>query len=148
MILQRLDKSIFLDNLKIQRRGTVKIANSILAIKKDLANNIQKFFKNFEDSPDIPKKTIEQYKKKTLYSDEPERVIKDFIKNLNKTRVDKKQMSLITAKSLRKSGIFKFSCRGVYEDLETGDFWQISSDKKHVIRLFIEDDKGIADKIA
>ncbi|MDD5651384.1 MAG: hypothetical protein PHF86_13375, partial [Candidatus Nanoarchaeia archaeon] len=54
----------------------------------------------------------------------------------------------MTAMAYRQVGIFKVAGRDVYEDLETGDFWKISEDKKHVMRLFKEDEKGVADKKA
>jgi hypothetical protein len=75
-------------------------------------------------------------------------VAKDFFKDLGDARKHKKQMHLVTAMSLRQAGIFKMAGRDVYEDLETGDFWKMSDDKKHVMRLFKEDDKGISDKKA
>jgi hypothetical protein len=63
-------------------------------------------------------------------------------------RKSKNEMSIVTAKTLRQAGIFKFAGRDVYEDLHTSEFWKISEDKKHVVRLFKEDEKGVSNKKA
>jgi hypothetical protein len=147
-MIKRQDQSDFVNNFEILKRGTIKIASSMLPGTKDASthNEVKKMFKTFEKSPDVSKETLELYKQKAQFSDKPNEVAKDFLNDFSKARQQKKKMSLITAKTLRQNGIFKISGRDVYEDLDTGDFWKITSDKKNIIRMFKEDENGCSDK--
>ena len=135
-------ESEFLKNLSVSKRGMVKVAKSMLpgtsegpsltgstapATKKTNPRHIKNFEKAIEDL------TGRKVKVKSE---------KDFFDELRK----ESSIQLKVAKTLRQAGIFKMSGRDVYEDLETGDFWKISEDKQHVMRLFKEDENGIADK--
>lgn len=137
-------QSNFLDSLTVSKRGIVKVASSQVPGKTD----IKKVLKAFENSPDVPKKVIVLFLQRAELDSNFKKVAKDFFECLNETRKTQDQLALVTAKSLRHAGVFKVAGRDVYEDLETGDFWKISEDKKHVMRLFKEDDKGISDKKA
>jgi hypothetical protein len=124
-----LRDSQFLNNLSISKRGIIKVAASVLPDGKKDPKKVKKV-KNLQ-------KALEDVGVK-LKSE------KDFLIELRKEA----QIQLKVAKTLRQSGIFKMSGRDVYEDLETGDFWKISEDKQHVLRLFKENEKGVADKRA
>lgn len=56
-------------------------------------------------------------------------------------------LTIKEAKMLRQAGMFKVAERDLYQNMETGDFWKISEDKKGLVRMFKEQD-GIADKVA
>lgn len=144
----RSNESQFLNNMEISQRGIVKVASSMVPGKEATSkNDIKKVLKGFEKSPDIKKETLQNYQQRAEF-DDPKKVGQDFFKDLSDARKHKKQMNIITARCLRQNGIFKVAGRDVYEDLETGDFWKISEDKKHIVRLFKEDDKGVSDKRA
>jgi len=142
-------ESTFFENIMVSKRGIIKIAASQVPGKEAVSKtDVKKVLKTFEKSPDVSKNTINQYKQRAELDINPKQVAQDFFKDLNKARKQKKQMHLTTAMSLRQTGVFKIAGRDVYEDLETGDFWKISDDKKHVIRMFKENDEGISDKRA
>jgi hypothetical protein len=144
----RSNESQFLNNLEISKRGIVKVASSMVPGREATSkHDIKKVLKGFEKSPDVKKETLQSYQQRAEF-DDPKRVGQDFFKDLAEARKHKKQMNIITALCLRQNGVFKVAGRDVYEDLETGDFWKISEDKKHIVRLFKEDDKGISDKRA
>jgi membrane-associated HD superfamily phosphohydrolase len=141
--------SKFIESLLISKRGQVKIAASQVPGREATSKiDVKKVLKTFEKSPDVSKKTMDQYKQRAELDTNSKQVAQDFFKDLSDARKNKKQMHLMTAMSLRQAGIFKVAGRDVYEDLETGDFWKMSEDKKHVVRMFKEDEKGIADKRA
>ena len=144
--MQRDTQSKFLDSLSVSKRGLVKVASSQLpgSSKQD----VKKVLKAFEKSPDVPKKVLVLFLQRAELDSDPKKVAQDFFESLNKTRKNMNQLHLVTAMTLRHAGIFKVAGRDVYEDLETGDFWKISDDKKHVLRLFKEDENGISDKKA
>jgi membrane-associated HD superfamily phosphohydrolase len=145
----RDNQSSFFDKITLSKRGNVKVAASQFPGREAVTkSDVKKVLKTFEKSPDVSKDTIEQYKQRAELDANPKQVAKDFFTDLSKARKQKKQMNLITAMSYRQAGIFKVAGRDVYEDLETGDFWKISEDKKHVLRLFKEDENGISDKKA
>lgn len=152
--MRRDTESNFLDNLEVSKRGIVKTAASQLPNGKEIVTysnvmqDIEKVLRAFDKSPEITHATIDIYKKRASLGDNPKSVAQDFFKELVAQRAKQAQMSLATAMAYRQVGIFKVASRDVYEDLETGDFWKISKDKKHVMRLFKEDDKGVADKKA
>jgi hypothetical protein len=152
--MKRDTESIFLGNLEITTRGQVKTAASQLPNGKEIVTysnvmqDIERVLRAFDKSPEITHATIDIYKKRAGLGDNPKSVAQDFFKELIVQRANQTQMSLVTAMAYRQVGIFKVAGRDVYEDLETGDFWKISEDKKHVMRLFKEDDKGISDKKA
>jgi len=149
--MRRENESTFLNNLEIANRGTVKIASSKLPGTKNATSHseVLRALGKFDHSPDVDQKILEQYKTKVKFSDKPADVAKEFFnKHLNKTKSSRDSLSIVTAKALRQSGIFKSAGRDVYEDLETGDFWKISEDKKHVMRLFKETPEGISDRKA
>ena len=148
--MQRDTQSKFLDDLTVSKRGMVKVASSQVPKGKDATtkHDVNKVLKTFEKSPDVSKKTLTQYQQRNELDQNSKQVAQDFFKDLGDARKHKKQMHLITAMSLRQAGIFKMAGRDVYEDLETGDFWKMSEDKKHVMRLFKENEKGISDKKA
>lgn len=140
-------QSKFLDDIYVTKRGQVKNASSQVPGKQSTSKtDVKKVLKTFEKSPDISKDTMSQYKQRIELDSNPKQVAQDFFKDLGDARKQKKQMHLVTAMSLRQTGIFKLASRDVYEDLETGDFWKISEDKQHVLRMFKEDEKGISDK--
>jgi hypothetical protein len=146
-MIKRDNQSDFIENLEIAKRGTIKVASSKLPGTKDAMshNEVQRALSKFDHSPDIDKKVLEEYKTRAQLSDKPEQEAKDFLKKIK----DKKQsLTVITVKALRQSGVFKSAGRDVYEDLETGDFWKISDDRKHVVRLFKESEEGVSDKKA
>ena len=146
-----LRESKFINDIFVSKRGFVKVAASQLpgrlagTVTKDV---VKKVLKTFEKSPDVPKKVLQQYQQRAELDDNSKQVAQDFFKDLNKTRKSQSKMCLVTAMSLRQIGIFKTAGRDVYEDLETGDFWKISEDKQHVMRLFKEDERGVSDKKA
>jgi ribosomal protein S18 len=137
-------ESKFLDNISITSRGMVKTASSQLPGDKE---RIQKILKSFGHSPDVPTDIMGKFLQRAELDLDSESVKQDFFIEMKAMR-QKDSLHIVTAKSLRRAGIFKIAGRDVYEDLETGDFWKISEDKKHVMRLFKEDDTGIADKSA
>lgn len=145
-----LRESKFVNAISVSKRGLVKVAASQLPTGKQAVtkSDVKKVLKTFEKSPDVSKKTLKQYQQRAELDVNPKQVAQDFFKDLGTARKQKKQMSLLTAMSLRQTGIFKSAGRDVYEDLETGDFWKISDDKKTVMRMFKEDENGIADKKA
>jgi hypothetical protein len=146
----RYTQSKFFDNLTVSKRGIVKVASSQLPGDKVAVSkqDVKKVLKTFEKSPDVSKNTIDKYKQRVELDPNSQQVGKDFFEDLGKERKHKGQMAIATAMSYRQVGIFKVAGHDVYEDLETGDFWKMSEDKKHVLRLFKEDDKGISDKKA
>lgn len=144
----RENESKFIESLEISHRGTVNIKSKEENKQAVSKSDVKKILKNFERSPDIQRNTLDMYKQRADIDDNSKQVAKDFFNDLSQARKTKKKMHLCTAMSYRKTGIFKVAGRDVYEDLETGDFWKVSEDKKHVIRLFNEDEKGIADKRA
>jgi len=152
--MKRSAHSDFLENIMVSKRGLIKIASSKLpnGLKEDSCENIiddiKKVLRAFDKSPDISKATIEIYKKRANLDFDKKQVTQDFFKELVDQRSKFQQMSILTAMSFRRTGIFKVAGRDVYEDLETGDFWKISEDKKHVVRLFKEDEQGVSDKRA
>jgi hypothetical protein len=148
--MQRDTQSKFLNDLTVSKRGMVKVASSQVPKGKDATSkhDVKKVLRTFEKSPDVSKKTLTQYQQRNELDPNSKQVAQDFFKDLGDARKHKKQMHLTTAMSLRQVGIFKIAGRDVYEDLETGDFWKISEDKKHVMRLFKENDKGVSDKKA
>jgi membrane-associated HD superfamily phosphohydrolase len=139
-----------MNDILISKRGIVKVAASQLPTGKQAVSktDVKKVLKTFEKSPDVSKSTLKQYQQRAELDTNPKQVAQDFFKDLGTARKQKKQMSLVTAMSLRQVGIFKSAGRDVYEDLETGDFWKISDDKKSVMRMFKEDEHGISDKRA
>jgi hypothetical protein len=147
-MIRRHDQSDFLTNLEIAKRGTVKVASLMLLRSKDAITHkdAQKILNVFEKCNDISKTIIEQYKKRAQLSDKPDEIIKDFFITIKNARIKTQQMSLNTAKALRQNGIFKFASRDVYEDLDTGDFWKMTNDRKKIIRMFKENEEGISDK--
>lgn len=137
-------ESKFLDGLDISRRGIVKTASSQLPGDKE---RVQRMLKSFERSPDVSKDVLGKFQQRAELDLDSKSVEQDFFVELKAMR-QKESLHLATAMTLRKAGLFKVAGRDVYEDLETGDFWKISEDKKHVLRLFKEDDIGVADKKA
>lgn len=138
-------QSKFLNDISISKRGIVKVASSQVPRGKEATtkHEVKKVLKTFEKSPDVTKDTLNKYQQRVELDPSPKNVAKDFFNDLGEARKHKKQMHLVTAMSLRQAGIFKIAGRNVYEDLETGDFWKMSEDKKHVLRMFKENN-GIA----
>jgi hypothetical protein len=151
-MIRRDGTSDFFDNMKIMKRGTliVKTASKKIAAggngveTKDEAHNL---LNKFDKSKDIPDTYIDEHKQR-LEKDEPKEVVKDFFKGLHEVKKTKNQLQIRTAKLLRQNGLFKKAGKDVYQDLETNDFWKVSEDKKHVVRLFKELDGGIANRSA
>jgi len=145
--MKRDMQSDFLDSLEISKRGSVNVVSKDEKVSVS-KTDVKKVLKTFEKSPDVSKNTLNTYKQRAELDQNTKQVAQDFFNELSDARKHKKKMHIVTAMSLRQVGMFKIAGRDVYEDLETGDFWKISEDKKHVVRLFSEDDKGIADKKA
>jgi hypothetical protein len=145
-MINRVEQSKFLDNLEVSSRGIVKIASSMLPGTKDTVTHKQALnvLKSFENNSEISKEALAECKQEVELSNNPGEVVRVFLVGVKIAS----KLTIATAKTLRQNGMFKSAGRGVYEDLETGDFWKISEDKKHVIRLFKEDEQGIADKRA
>jgi len=139
-MLQR--ESEFFKSLSVSKRGIVKIAASVLPGTSQGPAVTGIATKEPEKKKHV--KNLEKALKGLTGQDVKVKSEKDFLDELRK----ESKIELKVAKTLRQAGIFKISGRDVYEDLETGDFWKISEDKQHVVRLFKEDDKGVADKRA
>lgn len=149
--MKRDTESSFFENLTISKRGMVKTAASMLPDGKEAvltAQDVEKALRAFDKSPDVSKSTLSSFRERAKIDLNPKSVVEDFFGILVAQRNDMQKMSILTAMSYRQAGIFKVAGRDVYEDLETGDFWKMSDDKKHVVRLFKESDEGIADKRA
>jgi hypothetical protein len=149
--MKRDTESTFLENISVSKRGIVKTAASMLPDGKEAiltAQDVEKALRAFDKSPDVSKSTLSSFKERAKIDLNPESVVEDFFGILVAQRNDMQKMSIMTAMSYRQAGIFKVAGRDVYEDLETGDFWKISEDKKHVMRLFKENEDGISDKRA
>jgi len=154
--MKRVEQSSFVDSLEISQRGLIKTAASQVPGRIGTTKtDVEQTFK--VTKPDLPINTQMQYKKvlPSLTTDSKtnkqmqESIVSDWVKEKKrKQRTQVASIAIVEAKTLRQQGIFKIAGRGVYEDLETGDFWKISDDKKSVIRLFKEDEKGISDKRA
>jgi hypothetical protein len=151
MALRRDGQSDFFDNLKVMPRGTLivksaskkVVAEGGVETKEDAHNLLNKFDK----SKDIPDEYIAKHKER-LDDEEPKEVVKDFFKGLQDVKKSKNTLQIRTAKLLRQNGQFKKASKDVYQDLATNDFWKVSEDKKHVIRLFKELDGGVANRSA
>ncbi|MDD5649667.1 MAG: hypothetical protein PHF86_04505 [Candidatus Nanoarchaeia archaeon] len=138
-------ESHFLNDLIISKRGIVKTAVSQLPGDRE---RVEKTLKKFLGCLDLPVNIVESFLQRVKLDISPSNVNEDFFIILKKMRQENENLHLSTAMTLRRTGLFKVAGRDVYEDLDTGDFWKISEDKKHVVRLFKEDDKGISDKRA
>lgn len=172
-MIRREGQSDFVENLKVGKRGTIlKVAGKIKGpgipdgtgpMKNDPkclfyeekqgepgadtdaeAKNV---LKKFDKSPDIPDEYINKHVKRIEDGETPKDVITDFFKGLQKVKKTKNQMSVRTAKLLRQNGFFKKAEVDVYQDLDSGDFWKISDDKKSVVRMFKEVD-GITEGVS
>lgn len=144
-------QSEFLDNLSISKRGLVKTASSQVPngrVEALSQQDVEKALRAFDKSPDISKETLSKFRERAKIDLCPKSVAQDFFQEFCASRRELQELSIITAMSLRQTGVFKLAGRDVYEDLDTGDFWKISEDKKHVMRLFNEDDTGVSDKKA
>ena len=149
--MKREDQSDFLDSLTVSKRGIVKTAASQVPngrVEVLSQEDVTKALRAFDKCPDVSKDVLNKFKERAKIDLSPKTVVEDFFQEFCASRRELQQLSIITALTLRQNGIFKFSGRDVYEDLETGDFWKISDDKKHVMRLFKEDESGISDKKA
>ena len=147
--MQRDTESNFLNNLEISTRGLVKVASS--QVPKEAAatkDQIKKMLTDFSKKSPKLRNLTKQYLQRLEFDRDPKKVGQDFFKDLSTVRASMQSVLLSTARCLRQHGVFKVSSRDVYEDLETGDFWKISEDKKHVVRLFKENEQGISDKRA
>lgn len=153
MTLRRDGQSDFFDSLKVMKRGTIIVKTASKKVvtadggveTKDEAHNL---LDKFDKSKDIPDDYISKHKERLDKDHEPKEVVKDFFKGLHEVKKTKNEMLIVTAKLLRQNGLFKKAAKDVYQDLETNDFWKVSEDKKHVIRLFKELDGGISDRSA
>ena len=149
--MKREDQSDFLDSLTVSKRGIVKTAASQVPngrVEVLSQEDVTKALRAFDKCPDVSKDVLSKFKERAKIDLSPKTVVEDFFQEFCASRRELQQLSIITALTLRQNGIFKFSGRDVYEDLETGDFWKISDDKKHVMRLFKEDESGVSDKKA
>lgn len=149
--MKRDTESSFFETLSISKRGMVKTAASMLPDGKEAvlsAQDVEKALRAFDKSPDVSKSTLSSFRERAKIDLNPKSVVEDFFGILVAQRNNMQKMSIVTAMSYRQAGIFKVAGRDVYEDLETGDFWKISEDKKHVMRLFKENEDGISDKRA
>jgi len=143
-MLNRDTKSNFLDSLSISDRGIVKVASSQVPGKLSAVTE-QKVKKVLKSLGPKHKELVQRHEQQLELGAKPQDVAKSLLTGLTS---GKQSMFLSTAMTLRQAGMFKVAGRDVYEDLDTGEFWKISEDKKNVVRLFKEDEKGIADKRA
>ena len=152
MVLSRRDgESDFVNNIKVSKRGNItKTASTIIKAKDgagaDTKAEAENVLKKFDKSPDIEDSYINEHVKRIENGEDPKIVMKDFFKGLQKAKESSNTLSIRTAKLYRQHGIFKIAERNVYQDLESGDYWKISDDKKGVMRMFQEVD-GIAEGI-
>jgi len=149
--------SNFLDDIEFGKRGSImkkasKNAGVPKKIKKlfdtpaaDTPEEAKNVLHKFDDSPDIPNEYINEHLERIEKGENARDVMTDFFKGLNEAKTSNKEISIITAKAFRQTGMFKktASSRDLYQDLKTGDFWKISEDGKTVVRMFKEVD-GLA----
>lgn len=148
--MKRETISDFFDKIQISERGLVKVASSKIPGDKVVISSqeFEKTLNAFDNCPDMSKEAVQLCKKRAELGLEHKVIIEDFLKDFCEQRKSKNEMHIITAKTLRQAGIFKVAGRDVYEDLQTSEFWKISDDKKHVVRLFKENENGISNKNA
>lgn len=142
MITTRRDgESIFFNELRLGKRGNIlETAKKKPGVDtKDEAHNV---LNKFDKSPDIPQEHIDEHKERLDKGHEPKEVMKDFFQGLQKAKEKgaKSGLTIKTAKLFRQCGVFKKAEKDVYQDTQTGDFWKISDDGKHIMRMFKEND--------
>jgi len=136
-MIYRDSDSKFVKNLDVSKRGNIKIAKDEPGA--DTHPEAKNVLKKFDESPDISDEYIKEHHERLESGHDPKEVMGDFFNGLNKEK-KKSSLSIKTAKLLRQSGIFKKANKDVYQDLESGDFWKISEDKKNIVRMFEEKD--------
>jgi len=138
-MIRRDGQSSFVDNLEISKRGNVFVKT---AAKKDTGvqthEDLKDILNKFDKSPDIPDEYIKQHHERIEKGHDPKEITQDFFKGLQKAKESSKRLTIKTAKIFRQAGLFKKADKDVYQDVETGDFWKISEDGKHVVRMFKE----------
>jgi hypothetical protein len=145
-MFQRDGNSEFVDKLIFGKRG------NLIGLKKAQENGVEtkedatNLLKKFDKSEDIPNSYVKEHNDRIESGDSPKEVITDFFEGLNKVKKDANKMTLRTAHLLRQAGVFNRADKDVYQDLKTSDFWKISDDKKHVMRVFKEVEGGISDR--
>lgn len=149
--LSREGQSEFFEGLDITRRGNIldskEAQKNGVESKAEALNLLNKFKK----SKDIKPEYVQGFIDKVNDGSDPRSTIGDFFKGLQskgKVKAAENKMEIKTAKLLRQGGIFKMAKKDLYQDTKTSDFWKISDDKKHIIRLFKEDETGVSDKSA
>jgi len=149
MTMRREGQSDFVDGLTVSKRGTVRIASVVKKAQgAETEGDAHNVLDKFDKSEDVPDEYIQEHKKRIDDGDDHKEVLSDFFKGLQKAKGAKQNLTIKTAKLLRQNGVFKLAGRGVYEDLQTGDFWKLSEDHKTVVRMFKENENGTADKVA
>lgn len=118
----------------------VDIKETPAADTKPEAENV---LRKFDKSPEIPQEYIEEHVKRINEGEDVRTVMTDFFKGLQEAKTSKNKMSIRTAKLLRQNGIFKRATKDVYQDLDSGDFWKLSEDKKSIVRVVKENNEGM-----
>ena len=146
-MIRRDGESEFVKNLDVSRRGNIKVAAKDKGEKgADTLDEAHNVLKKFDDSPDVPDDHIKEHKDRLEKGHNPKEVMSDFFQGLDEAKDKKATLDIKTAKAFRQAGIFKKAEKDVYQDLETGDFWKISEDKKKIQRMFTENE-GVAEGI-
>ena len=140
-------ESKFINDIIVSKRGNilgiVKAKKVVLAEDVETKEQAHGVFDKFDKSPDIEDEHIKEHKERLDKGHEPKEVVKDFFQGLQDAKKSSKTLTIRTAKLLRQAGIFKKAERDVYQNLETGDFWKISDDKKNVVRMFEEKEGAV-----
>jgi len=143
-MIRRDNDSEFIKNLKVSKRGNMRVSQDEAGA--DTHPEAKNVLKKFDKSPDIPNEYIKEHHERLEKGHDPKEVMTDFFKGLQKAKESKSSLSIKTAKLFRQNGIFKKADNDVYQDLESGDFWKISEDKKNIVRMFEEND-GVTEGI-
>jgi hypothetical protein len=146
-MFDRGEKSSFVDNLIIGKRGTI-VGTKRTAAGVETKDDAMNVLKKFDKSEDIPNDYIKEHTDRLENDEDPKEVVSDFFQSLHENKKDANKITIHTAHMLRKAGMFKRADKDVYQDTKTSDFWKISDDKKHVMRVFKEIEGGIADRSA
>jgi hypothetical protein len=137
-MIRRDGQSSFVDNLIVSKRGNVFLKTAAKQEGVQNHEDVKKLLDKFDKSPDIPDEYIQQHHERIEKGHDPKEITKDFFKGLQKAKESRKKLTIKTAKIFRQAGLFKKTEKDVYQDTETGDFWKISEDGKHVVRMFKE----------